>query len=163
MMDSAAPFSIRPFCKADGPALLALFRETVRRVNSSDYDAEQVHAWASDEIDAAAWTARFAGRFAAVAERDGVPVGFTELEDDGHIDRFFVAADQQRCGVGRRLMTAILDEARRRGIARLHADVSITARPFFAAQGFVELARQTVVSRGVEFVNYQMERVLGSA
>ena len=159
-MDSAAPFSIRPFRAADGSALLALFRETVRRVNSRDYDAEQVRAWASDEIDASSWTARFAGRFAVVAERDGVPIGFTELEDDGRLDRFFVAADWQRCGVGRALMEAISDEARRRGIARLHADVSITARPFFAAQGFVELAQQTVVSRGVAFVNYRMEWVL---
>jgi putative acetyltransferase len=158
-MNSAAPFSIRPFCETDGPALLMLFRETVRRVNSRDYDAEQVRAWASDEIDAAAWTARFTGRFAVVAERDGLPIGFTELEDDGHIDRFFVAADWQRCGVGRALMTAICDEARRRGIARLHADVSITARPFFAAHEFRELVRQTVVSRGVAFVNYRMERV----
>ena len=35
-----------------------------------------------------------------------------------------------------------------------------TARPFFESQGFVVLAPQVVMCRGVEFVNYRMERVL---
>jgi hypothetical protein len=34
------------------------------------------------------------------------------------------------------------------------------ARPFFQAQGFVVLAAQLVTCRGVEFINYRMERVL---
>jgi len=152
--------TLRPFEPADVPALLALFRDAVRRVNARDYTAEQIEAWASDDINAAAWAERFAGRFAFVAEGAGRPIGFVDLEDSGHIDRLYVCADHQGQGVGRALLAAVEAEARRRRLARLTIDASITARPFCEAQGFTVLAQQTVTLRGAEFVNYRMERVL---
>ena len=152
--------SIRPYEPADASALLALFRDTIRRVNSRDYSPEQIAAWASDDIHPIAWASRFANRYAIVAEIDGRLAGFTELEPDGDIDRFYVSADYQRLGVGKALLDALVLEARRTGIPRLNAEVSITARPFFASQGFAVVAPQTVLARGVEFVNFRMERRL---
>ena len=152
--------TLRPYQPDDAPALLALFRDTIRRVNSRDYSPAQVAAWASDDIDVEAWSGRFAGRFVPVAEAAGRPVGFAELEPHGHIDRVYVSADHQRMGVGRRLLAALVAEARRVGLARLFTEASITARPFFEAQGFVVLVPQVVMCRGAEFVNYRMERVL---
>ena len=96
----------------------------------------------------------------AVAEMAGQPVGFAELEASGHIDRVYVSADQQRCGIGRSLLSAVVSEAQRLDVARLFTEASITARPFFGSQGFVVLASQVVMRGGVEFVNYRMERVL---
>jgi putative acetyltransferase len=152
--------TLRSYQPDDGPALLALFRDTIRRVNSRDYSPPQVAAWASDDIDTVQWFGRFAGRFVPVAEEGGRPVGFAELEPDGHIDRVYVSADQQGRGVGRQLLAAVVAEARRVGLARLFTEASITARPFFEGQGFVVRAPQVVTLRGVEFVNYRMERVL---
>ncbi|HEY8502973.1 MAG TPA: GNAT family N-acetyltransferase, partial [Gemmataceae bacterium] len=100
--------TVRAYRPEDAPALLDLFRDTIRRVNSRDYSPEQIRAWASDEIDPGQWAARFAGRFAAVAELGGEIAGFAELEPDGHIDRFYVSADHQRRGVGRALMAALV-------------------------------------------------------
>jgi len=71
-----------------------------------------------------------------------------------------VSADHQRRGIGRQLLTAVVAEARRVGLARLFTEASITAQPFFEAQGFTTLAPQVVTCRGEEFVNYQMEMVL---
>jgi putative acetyltransferase len=152
-------FTLRPYRPDDAPALLALFKDTIRRVNSRDYPPDQIEAWASDTIDPAIWARRFTGRFVPVAEANGQPVGFGELEADGHIDRFYVSADHQGRGVGRALMTAVLTEAARLGQTRLFSEVSITARPFFEAFGFVVLAEQTVPCRGAELVNFRMERV----
>ena len=154
------PLRLRPYSPVDAPALLELFRNTIRRVNSRDYNAEQIAAWASDDIDPRAWATRFESRYAIVAEIDGQPAGFTELEPDGHIDRFYVSADHQGIGVGKALLDNVVAEARRSGIERLFAEVSITARPFFTSQGFAVVAQQTVVARGVEFVNFRMERRL---
>ena len=140
--------------------LLALFRDTIRRVNSRDYSPSQIAAWASEEIDTAVWFGRFTGRFVPVAEEAGHPVGFAELETDGHIDRVYVSADHQRRGIGRQLLAAVVAEARWLGLARLFTEASITARPFFEAQGFLVRAPQVVTCRGVEFINYRMERVL---
>lgn len=151
--------ALRRFRPEDLPALVALFRDTIRRVNIRDYTREQVIAWAPDAVDPARW-GTLADRFTIVAESDGVIVGFTDLEPDGHLDRFYVHADRQRLGVGRVMLAAVVEEARRLGLGRVYSEVSITARPFFESQGFVVLARQEVEVRGERFVNYRMERRL---
>lgn len=156
----APAIRVRLYQDADAPELLALFKETVRRVNSRDYSPVQIAAWASDEIDLTAWTTRFGGRFVLVAESNGRIVGFTDLETDGHIDRFYVSADCQRKGVGKSLLNQLIVEARRRNLPRLFTEASITARPFFERQGFVVDQEQTVVERGVEFCNYRMSLAL---
>jgi putative acetyltransferase len=152
--------TLRPFRPDDAPVLLTLFRDTIRRVNCRDYSPEQIAAWASDEIDPAAWARRFTGRFVVVAEDAGRLAGFADLEANGHIDRVYVSADYQGQGVARALLAEVVAEARRLRLVRLFSEVSITARPFFESQGFVVLAPQAVVLRGVEFINYRMERVL---
>lgn len=150
---------LRRYRSDDLPAIVALFRDTVRRVNVLDYTPEQVMAWAPDEIDPVRW-AGMADRFTIIAESDGEVVGFTDLEPDGHIDRFFVHADRQRIGVGKVMIAEIVAEADRLGLPRLYSEVSITARPFFESQGFTVLAGQEVEVRGVRFLNYRMERRL---
>jgi putative acetyltransferase len=152
--------TLRTYRPDDAPALLTLFRDTIRRVNARDYTPEQIRAWASDDIDPQAWADRFAGRFVALADEAGRAVGFADLEASGHIDRLFVSADHQGRGVGRLLLSAVMAEARRLGVARLFTEASITARPFFESHGFVVLAEQVVTLRGVDFVNYRMESVL---
>ena len=152
--------TLRTYRPDDAPALLALFRDTIRRVNARDYSPDQIRAWASDEIDDIVWASRFEGRFTVVAEEADRPVGFAELESNGHIDRVYVSADHQGQGIGRELLRAIIAEAQRLGMHRLFVEASITARPFFEAQGFTVITPQTVESRGVTFLNYRMERLL---
>ena len=152
--------TLREYRSADAPALLALFRDTIRRVNRRDYSPEQIAAWASDDIDPAVWSERFTGRFAVVAEEDGRPIGFAELERGGRVGRVYVSADHQRRGIGRRLVEAVVAEGRRARFARLSVEASITARPFFEALGFTVIAPQVVTCRGAEFVNYRMGRTL---
>lgn len=60
-------------------------------------------------------------------------------------------------------MSAIVAEAQRLGIARLFTEASITARPFFESQGFVVLTEQVVTLRGVDFINYRMEKKIQQA
>jgi GNAT superfamily N-acetyltransferase len=115
---------------------------------------------ASDDIDLAVWAARFNGRFVVVVEEAARPVGFAELELNGHIGRVYVSADHQRRGVGQALMNEVLSEAKRLGLVRLFVAAGITALPFFAAQGFSVITSQVVACRGAEFVNYRMERTL---
>jgi putative acetyltransferase len=142
--------------------LLRLFRNTIRRVNAQDYSPNQIDAWASEEIDPVAWAARFLGQFTVVAEQPDRLVGFAELEPNGHIDRVYVSADHQRQGIGRKLLRALLAEARRQNLPRLFVEASITARPFFEAHGFTITASQVVTCRGAAFVNYRMEVTLRS-
>jgi putative acetyltransferase len=152
--------TLRQFEPDDAPALLDLCRDTIRRVNSRDYAPNQIRAWASDDIDPLAWASRFDGRFVVIAEEAGRPAGFADLEPNGHIDRVYVSADHQGRGIGRKLLEAVLAEARQKKMRRLFVEASITARPFFERLGFVVLTPQLVTLRGVEFVNYRMELLL---
>lgn len=151
---------IRSFCLEDTPVIVALFRDTVRRINRQDYSREQVLAWAPDEIDLLGWSDRLASRFSVVADKNGQIVGFGDLEGDGHLDHLYVHADHQGCGVGRALLLVLEAEARQQGHPRVFTEASITARPFFERQGYRVLQEQEVVFRGVSFVNYRMEKPL---
>lgn len=153
--------TLRPYRVEDAATLLELFRNTVQQVNSADYSPEQIRAWASDEIVLSDWSKRFEGRLAYVAERDSLPVGFTDMTSHGHIDRFFVSSKHQRCGIGRALLARVIHDAQQLGLHSVNADVSITARPFFEAHRFRVLTQQTVQSRGVDFINFRMERTIG--
>lgn len=155
--------TIRAYHVADAPALLALFRDTIRRINKKDYNPEQIRAWASDDIDPIRWAERFVGRFVVVAESAGILAGFSELEADGHLDRFYVSADHQGCGVGKAMLAELEAEAGRLNLKRLFTEASITARPFFEHHGYRVLQEQTVVVRDVAFINYRMEKMLSGA
>jgi len=154
-----AAFAVRAYRPADAPALLDIFRAAIRRTAAADYNADQIRAWSDSDIST--WAPRFEGRSVRVAEVNGVPVGFAELEANGHIDRVFVSPDHGRRGVGRALLTELLAEAGRRGLTRVWSEVSLTARPLFEAVGFRVLAPQVVHCRGEEFVNFRMEHLGG--
>lgn len=161
------PILLRPFQPGDAPALRALFHAAVHEIARRDYAPEQLQAWAPLEHDAAAWAERLRANRPWVAEvaRTGagaarVPAGFADLQDDGYIDQFFVAPAFAGQGVARALMAHLHAQAAQRGIARLWAHVSLTAEPFFAAQGFVVQERRTVERAGVVLRNALMAKAL---
>ncbi|QDU19978.1 formylmethanofuran dehydrogenase subunit C [Urbifossiella limnaea] len=155
--EPAPAFVVREYRPADAPALLDVFRTAIRRTAAADYNAEQVRAWS--DADPATWAGRFEGRYVRVAVVAGTPVGFAELESNGHVDRVYVSPDHGRRGIGRALVSGLIEEAKRRGLRRLWVEVSLTARPCFESAGFRVVAPQVVTCRGAEFVNYRMERV----
>ena len=97
-----------------------------------------------------------------VAEENGEVVGFAELEEDGCLDMIYRRKDTVGRGIGKRLYRAIEHEAHSRGIERVFAEASITARPFFERLGFRVLREQVVRRRGVGLTNFMMDKKLGA-
>lgn len=155
-----ADLLIRAFQPGDAPALWAVFFESVRQVAARDYSPEQVAAWAPEQPDLAQWTQRLQRLAPFVAERAAALVGYADVQADGYIDHFYVAASAGRQGVGSALMQQIHDTAAQRQTPLLYAQVSLTARPFFEKWGFVVLTRQTVWARGVAMDNLRMHKPL---
>jgi len=151
------PMTLRPFRPVDAPALLRLCKDTIRRVNSRDYDPEQIAAWASDEIDPALWASRFEGRFACVAEVEGTIAGFVDMTPDGYLDRLFVLSDHQGQGIATSLMHEVLAEAMRLRLPKIEVQVSLTARPFFEKHGFLVVENRRVEIRGAMLDCFGME------
>jgi putative acetyltransferase len=143
---------------ADIPATMALFRDTIRRINCRDYTLEQVMAWAPDDIDESRWARKLSSRLSLVAEWDAVLLGFGDIEEDGHLDHLYVHADHQGAGIGRALVQGLEAAVLARGCRRVFTEASITARPFFERHGYHVLQQQTVVCRGIGLVNYRMEK-----
>lgn len=153
---------IRNFRPGDEPALRAVFHASVHGLACRDYTPEQLAAWAPQHHDAAQWAERMRANqpFIAQALGSGAIAGFADLLPNGTIDMFFVAPAFAGRGVARALMAHIHTQAQQRGIAQLHAHVSLTAEPFFAAQGFVVEARQQVERAGVVLHNARMAKAL---
>ena len=154
---------VRSHRNADIPDISRLYYDTIHRVNCGDYSDEQLDAWAPGIPDTAFWMERFNRYRVYVAESDGCILGFTELDDSGHIDCFFVHHAWQRRGVGTLLMERVVETAGRSGIPRLFAEVSITARPFFRRHGFLVVREQEALRRNVTLKQFAMERWLETA
>lgn len=154
--------NIREYKANDAQACANIYYNTIHNINTNDYSAEQVNAWApyQSEEDYRGWKTKLDRIKPFVAEIEGVVVGFVEFEPNGHIDCFYVHHEYQGKGIGSALMTAVFEKAEGDKINRIFAEVSITAKPFFEAKGFKLAKEQAVTIRGVELKNFVMERFL---
>lgn len=164
-MPTVDTFPIRHFRPGDEPALRALFHASVHGLAAKHYTADQVAAWAPAQHDATLWAQRMQAiqPFIAQAPDGDTMAGFADLQPNGLIDMLFVAPAFAGQGVARALMAHIHAQAAARGIPRLHAHVSLTAEPFFAAMGFVVQERQEVQRAGVVLRNARMDKTLAPA
>jgi putative acetyltransferase len=152
--------TLRPYEDADLPAMMALFRATIHAVCAKDYTAEQLAAWAPPQGDRARWRTKLEGEECVVAVIDGAVVGFCSWTDDGYIDLLYVHHKWPRLGIATALHKRAEAALREAGVARLHTQASVTAQPFFAAQGYQLIKHQIVHIRGADLPNAVMEKPL---
>nr|WP_326172134.1 GNAT family N-acetyltransferase [uncultured Oscillibacter sp.] len=148
---------IRAYRPGDGPALAALFYETVHTVNAADYTEEQLDAWAPGTVDLDRWDLSFREHDALLAVEGETILGFGDMDRTGYLDRLYVRADRQREGVA----SAICAELERRAPGKVVTHASVTARPFFERRGYRTVRRQQVERRGVLLTNFVMEKAAG--
>jgi putative acetyltransferase len=147
---------IREYRDDDLDAVLEVFQSAVRQVAARDYIPEQVEAWAPDPPDREQWRRRLARCAVFVCEAAGRVVGFIALDATRHVDLLFVHPAHLRRGIATALMSHAKAWALERGVRRLTADASITARPFFEQAGFRVMERRIVPLRGMMFRNFHM-------
>lgn len=148
---------IRKFQSEDTLKTVALFRETVKRINSRDYSPNQIKAWAPDNMDVEMWRFRLQKAATYIAEsEEGEIIGFISLDRDRHIDLLYCHADFQGHGAGSRLLSHVESHAKASGVRLVSAEASVTARPFFEKQGFRVIREQKVRKNGMSFINYFM-------
>lgn len=145
---------IRKYKKGDCQEIAVLFYNTVHCVNAKDYTEEQLHAWATGEVDLDAWEQSFLAHETFVAVSCGRIVGFGDIDRTGYLDRLYVHKDFQGQGIGTALCGALEKAA---GGSRITTHASVTARPFFEHRGYRVLSEQQVERRGVLLKNYVME------
>lgn len=152
--------TIRGYRSDDAPALWAVYFSAIRETAAKDYSPEQIAAWAPETFDQSRWATRMAGIAPFVAERDGIVVGYADVQPNGYIDHFFVAGHAGHQGVGTSLMRQIHSHADSAGLTSLFSDVSITARGFFERWDFAVEQPQSLVVAGISLRNYRMRKDL---
>lgn len=147
--------TIRPYQDADADSTIEIFLRAIREVACRDYMPAQIDAWARVE-DRQEWAVRRASRPTWIVQLCGAPIGFSDLEPDGHLDMMFVHPDHQGIGAASLLLAKVEAEARRLALEQITTEASLTARPFFERRGFVVAAPQTVEKRGQPLANFRM-------
>ena len=69
--------------------------------------------------------------------QDGLPIGTGRLLPNAHIGRMAVLTSYRGRGVGSRLLTALIEEARRRNFHEVALAAQLHAQGFYRAHGFV--------------------------
>lgn len=146
---------IRAYRPEDLTEILRLFHDTIHSVCRADYSPAQLEAWSDGKPDRAAWARRLDESDCRVACADGRILGFGNMLPGGRLDLFYVHRDAQRRGVGRALLGALERAHPERPIT---LEASVTALPFFEAQGYRAVRAQTVWRRGVALTNCVMEK-----
>ena len=117
-------------------------------------------AWAPEAYEVGPWAERIRSTPPFIVDASGVVAGFAVLREDGTIDQFFVAPAFAGQGVARMLMAHIHQQAARRGLTELQADVSLTAEPFFLMSGFEVEGRHEVARTEVSLSYARMRKRL---
>ncbi len=122
------------------------------------------------DLDEAAWRARIAGQHHLQARIDGDPVGSVGIFDDpdeaadaATLVAMYVTPRGRGCGVGVRLVQAVLDEAVARGKGRVVLEVvsgNEAAIGLYGRMGFRFTGRQSPHPRRADLVELTMERRL---
>jgi ribosomal protein S18 acetylase RimI-like enzyme len=119
----------------DYAAIARLRRQTIRHVNARDYPDEVIRRWSVTESAATLRAgADFYRRWVAV-ER-GQIVGFCEHDRQGALSRLYVHKDHLRKGIGSRLLAIAEASLKALGFAEATLEATVTARDFYAANGY---------------------------
>jgi putative acetyltransferase len=155
---------IRPYQDHDAAATRAIYGRAIHTTAAAYYSEKQLDAWAPRDLDADdldAWAARRAAARTLVAVEDDHAAGFSDLVDGTLLDMLFVDPRFGRRGVASALIRSIIALAEASGAPSLEAHASLVARPVFERHGFVVVAQQTPVVRGVAMTNFKMCLALG--
>ncbi len=138
----------------DLPEITAVFRDTIRTVNSQHYSEKQVEVWSSGADDIKKWQDRIKKFYFLIAEIDNQIVGFSYLKNGYYLDGLFVHKDYQRKTIASKLLRIMESRVSMNGFETIKSDVSITALPFFDSHFYEVEKKQKKSFKGLVFENY---------
>lgn len=135
-----------------------LYKDTITTINSKDYTKEQIVAWTATYNNEAGWIRRIEEQHFYVATIDDIIVGFASIDNNGYFDLLYVHKDFQKQGVATNLCSTIENKAKEMGFDEITVQSSITAKPFFTSQGFIQTSEKKKEINGVPFTNAVMSK-----
>ena len=156
------PYAMREYRPSDAALMPEIFRSAVSVSARRHYNDRQVTVWLSRTPNAETFAENYSnGRLAMmIVNQENRPVGFADVEEDGHIQYFYCHPELSGSGMADVLLRAIEVAARGRKLSRLYVEASETALGLFKRNGFDVVKRRDFKISGVPIHNYAMEKVL---
>ena len=171
-LEQSENLSVRPAVRADLAGVDALLAHSYPSLLKADY-APSVLVTAIPLISKAQPRLVTSGTYFVVVDSHDVIVGAGGWSRSGppgmasgpvtvgHVRHVVSDHTRLREGIGRRLMAHIFETARSAGITQLECFSTLTAVPFYAALGFLQLGPMTVQLReGIDFPAVHMRRFI---
>jgi putative acetyltransferase len=152
---------IRAATARDVPAILDLHRASILALCKGPYSDEQLTQWTAP-LSAELYAKLLATHQVLVQERGDELDGFGVLDlQSGLVNATYVAPSRAREGVGSALLAALEQQARARGLARLHLHATLNAIGFYAKLGYIQDGAATNrLPSGVELPCVRMHKQL---
>lgn len=152
--------TIRRYQPGEESGIWDVYFRATHESNARDYHPDLLNRWAPADQDMTEWRERCLQKNPFVAIMEDRIVGMAELERDGFVDYFYVSPDFQGRGIGSGLLARLEHEAREMKASLLTADVSLTAKEFFEARGFIVTEAKLNVIIGHPAPNFAMAKEL---
>jgi len=158
--------TIRPFAPADAESVVRVHWEAVHETAGADYPPDILNEWSipvtPERVQAFRATRATSKEITLVAEKNGHVVGFGAfLPATNELTAIYVLPEAGSQGVGKQLLQELERLARERGLTELHLDSSLTAEPFYRANGYVrESTEEHTRASGRKMPAVQMRRAL---
>lgn len=150
--------TIRIATKNDILGILTLFEETIRTVNSKDYNQQEIDVWVSCSKNNKALLNTIKEQTFYVAVIENLIVGFSSITTKGYLDLMYVHKDYQRKGIASRLLKNIEAKSKEQINDEIYAHVSKTALPFFKKHEFEVSGIHKNTVQGITFYNTIMKK-----
>src|SRR5699024_9575352 len=124
-----------------------------------DYSPLALEAWAPEgdrNKKKTQWKEALENNYTYVAEQGHKLIGFADISPDGYLVRIFVHKDYQGKVVGSALLDTVEKRAELEGLSYIHADVTITGKPFLQSHTSDLASEQRVEKKGVSLATYRM-------
>lgn len=147
---------IRRAKSSDAIELVRLHRDTIRKVNSKDYTAKEIEAWANNYT-----IKKFRNekniRFVAIDKNK--LLGSAAFDKKGYFG-LYVHKDYIGKGIGSKLLRKIEETAYKKGIRKFNPIVVITAKKFYEKHGYKTIKRIKYSIKSQKLTVYQMKKKL---
>jgi GNAT superfamily N-acetyltransferase len=131
--------SLRPARKGDGEALFDVTRRSVEALANEHYTPEQIAGWMGDRTPAYYEELIALGQV-VVAEFKDTVMGFVDSEP-GEVTRLFLLPGVAGSGLGTKLLTIGIENARKGHSGPIKVESTINAEGFYRKHGFRTVKR----------------------
>ncbi len=125
---------LRPARKGDGEALFDVTRRSVQALARNHYSPEQIAGWMGDRTPDY-YESLIAQGQVVVAEYKDTIMGFVDAEP-GEVTRLFLLPGIAGSGLGTRLLTIGIENARKGHLGPIRVESTINAEGFYRRHGF---------------------------